>query len=63
MFPVERLRAEIKAAIRRGDMQQAWFLSGIIVLSKPIEAASPMLAPDAGSSLDTRTPNRQALRR
>lgn len=35
MFPVqhiERLRAEIKAAIRRGDMQMAWFLVGIVVL-------------------------------
>ena len=63
MFHVEPLRAEIKAAIKRGDMQMAWFLSGIVVLSKPIEAASPMLAPDAGSSLDTHTSNRQALRR
>jgi hypothetical protein len=64
MFPVqhlERLRAEIRAAIRRHDMHTAWFLVGIVVLT-PIEAASPTLAPDAGSSLDIH-PNRQALRR
>ena len=29
---LERLRALVKAAIERGDMQMAWHLVGIIVL-------------------------------
>jgi hypothetical protein len=28
----EQLRRQVKAAIRRGDMDRAWFLVGIIVL-------------------------------
>lgn len=32
MSHVEHLRAMVKAAIKRGAMQMAWFLVGIIVL-------------------------------
>jgi hypothetical protein len=39
MFHVERLRAEIKAAIRRGDMDYARFLIGILVLLPDREKA------------------------
>jgi hypothetical protein len=32
MSHVERLRAQIKTAIRRGDIAQALFIAGVIVL-------------------------------
>lgn len=35
MFHVEYLRRMVKAAIKRGDMQDAWFWVGIIVCLPP----------------------------
>lgn len=45
---LERLRFQLRREIRSGDMAQAWFLAGIIVLYRnSIEIAFEQLCPPA----------------
>ncbi len=43
---IERLRAQLRQEIRSGDMAQAWFIAGVIVLyRKTVEMAFERLCP------------------